>query len=309
MKKAVFLFIGIIAMAACNRSPEYYFHRGNVSVSKGQEMNAIQDYNKAILLKRNFTDALVARGMIYERMGDKQKAEQDYRRAVDSDKEHVSARNNLAALLMDKSNYKDAVEYLDQALEINRDNQYAVLNRGLAYYKLGKYNAAKADLNKAIRINPRFEMALYHRALISKKEKNYDAAIEDLGTIIGNNPNATAAWLERGKIYYRQKKEYALAAQDFKRADDNANGSMKALTSFWLAASTYQIGYYEQALESALASDEIEPNSAQTLGLIGDIYAKIGDIANAEEYYNKAAANAGANADAYKKRMASLRRK
>ena len=172
MRKFFVLFMGVLALAACNRSPEYYFKRANISVSRGREMQAIQEYNKAILLKRNFPEALTARGMIYEHMGDRQKAEQDYRHAINAKKDYIPAYNNLAALLMDQGNFKEAASYLEEALNINRDYPYAILNRGLCYYKLGKFRAAKADLTRALKMNPKFEMAYYHRALISKREGN-----------------------------------------------------------------------------------------------------------------------------------------
>ena len=307
MRKFFMLFIGVISLAACNRSPEYYFKRANISVSRGKEMQAIQDYNKAILLKRNFPEALTARGMIYEHMGDKQKAEQDYKHAINSSKEYIPAYNNLAALLMDQGNFREAADYLDEALKVNRDYPYAILNRGLCNYKLGRFKAAKADLTRALKMNPKFDMAYYHRALISKHEGNIKAAMEDLVKAIDNNPSAVLAWHELGKMLYSQK-EYANAAQNFKKADDLAGNDMKAETSFWLALSTYQIGYYEQALESALLADELKPGSYKTNGLIGDIYAKTGDINNAGDYYKKAGELAGNKAGFYRARLAAIGR-
>ena len=208
---------------------------------------------------------------------------------------------------MDKGNFREAADYLNQALEINRDYPYAILNRGISYYKLGKYKAAKADLTRALRMNPKFEMALYHRALIFKKERNNEAAMQDLSKAIELNPSAGLAWNERGKIKYYNR-DYAGAAQDFKKADDLASKDMKADTSFWLALSAYQIGYYEQALESSLLADEMKPGSYQTLGLIGDIYAKMGDLNNAGDYYEKAAEKAGSKAGFYRARMAAIGR-
>ena len=191
--------------------------------------------------------------------------------------------------------------------QLYRDNPYAVLNRGLAYYKLGKYQPAKADLSKAVRMNPNFDMAIYHLALIARKEGDMNAAIENFSKVIEINPNAAPAWNERGKIRYSQK-DYEAAAQDFKYADDVASKDMRADTSFWLALSSYQIGYYEQALESALISDDLRPDYYQTLGLLGDIYAQNGDVNNAEDYYRKAEGLAGKRAPFYRARIAALRR-
>ena len=69
-------------MSACNRSPEYYFMQGNRLAVSGQAGNAIQMYNRAILLNKRYPEALTSRGMVYEKLGDRQKAKYDYEKAM-----------------------------------------------------------------------------------------------------------------------------------------------------------------------------------------------------------------------------------
>lgn len=308
MNKLIFGLLAVICISACNRSPEFYFKRANLSVSRGKELQAIQDYNKAILLKKNFPEALTARGMIYERQGDKQKAIIDYNKAINMNSGYIPAYNNIAALLMDGGNYEEAVKYLTQALEVDRDYSYALLNRGLAYYKLKNYASAKADLSKAIKLNPKFEMGFYHRALCYRRENNIASALEDLNAVLSLNPAAALAWLERGKIRFSMK-DYQGASQDFSKADELSvnNDDLREDTSYWLALATYKIGYYEKALESALLSDELTPDSFLRLGLIGDIYLKFGDKNNAVSYYKRAESLAGRRAGFYKQRLAAIK--
>jgi len=202
MKKTLFLFMTAAALAGCNRSPEFYFSRANLLAGSAQEARALENYNKALLLRRNFPEALTARGMLFERQGDRQKAGLDYRKAIELAPAYLPAYNNLAAMLMDGENYTAAVKLLTSALEANPGYPYALLNRGLSLYKLGDCAGSTADLSRAVEINPKLELAYYHRALCARKAGNLPAAVSDLDAVLAIDPAAALAWFERGKALY-----------------------------------------------------------------------------------------------------------
>ena len=135
MKKYIF-FAAALLLSACNRSPEYYFEKGNRMTMSGRSMEALQMYNRAILLRRKYPEAFTSRGMVYEKLGDQQKAILDFKRALDMDPAYAPALNNLAAVYMDAGECKEAVKYLSRALENSPSYSYALLNRGVAEYKL-----------------------------------------------------------------------------------------------------------------------------------------------------------------------------
>jgi len=74
MKKIIFITLAFAGLAGCNRSPEFYFERGNHQFAAGKESEALESFNKALVLKRNFPEAFTSRGLLYERQGDRQKA-------------------------------------------------------------------------------------------------------------------------------------------------------------------------------------------------------------------------------------------
>ena len=82
MKSYLGFFCSLLCMAACNRSPEYYFEQGNRLALSGRAMDSIEMYNKAILLKKMYPEALTSRAMVYEKLGDRQKAAYDYEKAI-----------------------------------------------------------------------------------------------------------------------------------------------------------------------------------------------------------------------------------
>ncbi|HBA61941.1 MAG TPA: hypothetical protein DCZ92_14235 [Elusimicrobia bacterium] len=302
MKKTIFFFILAAGLAGCNRSPEFYFKRANYLVSVGKDSQALENYNKAVLLQRSFPEALTARGMFYERQGDKQKAGLDYSRSIDTNPAYLPAYNNMAALLMDEGNYKGAVEVLDKALAASPGYSYALLNRGLSYYKLNNCGAASEDLTRAINLNPKFELAFYHRALCAKKASNITAALTDLDSVLTLNPAAAMAWFERGKIKYAVN-DFAGASLDFAKAVELKPEGPAMV--YWHALGLYKTGAQEAALESALRALDLKTDSYQAAGLIGDIYAAMYDVPKAREYYLKAAELAPKYSAYYKARIAA----
>lgn len=305
MGKLILAVAAFAFLCGCNRSPEFYFKRANRQLSTGRDRQALEDYNKAVLLKRRFPEALTARGMLYERQGDKQKAMLDYRKAIDVDSSYLPAYNNTGALLMDSENYRDAVDLFSQALSVNKDYPYALLNRGLSYYKIGDCASAKADLTRALNLNPKFELAFYHRALCFKKEGRPEAALPDLDSVLELNPAAGMAWLERGKLKFGMK-DYPAASGDFVKAHElNRKDPAPA---YWLAMSLFKTGYLEGALEKALVAEELKPDSYLAAGLLADVYAAQKNYPKAREYYEKAAGLSSKYSAFYKGRLARLGR-
>jgi len=305
MKKILFFFALTAGLAGCNRSPEFYFARANALLGAGKESAAMESYNKALLLRRNFPEALTARGLLFERQGDRQKAGLDYRKAIELDPAYLPAYNDLAAMLMDAESYAEAAKLLTAALEANPGYSYAMLNRGLSRYKLGDCAGATEDLSRALQLNPKFELAYYHRALCARKAGNLPAALSDLDAVLALNPAAALAWFERGKAVYAMT-DYPGAAADLMKAAE-LKPEDPAFT-YWRALALYKTGDLPAALETAVRAAALKPGSHQAEGLLGDIYAAMKDAAQAREHYARAAGLAPQYAAAYRARQAALGR-
>lgn len=305
MKELIFLAALAASLGGCNRSPDFYFQRGNVYASSGNDAQALENYNRALLLKRNFPEALVARGVLFEHQGDRQKAGLDYRKAIELDSGYLPAYNDLAALLMDGGSYRDAVSLLSTAIDSKPDYSYGLLNRGLARYKLGDCAGATEDLSRAIQLNPKFTLAYYHRALCARNAHNFTSELSDLDAVLQLDPAAALARLERGKALFAIA-DYAGAAQEFDKglqlkAQDPA-------FAYWKALSLFRSGDAAAAQSAALLSLKLSPGSHQAEGLLGDICASLGDAAGAREHYLRAAQFSPRYASAYRARAASLER-
>ena len=101
----------------------FYAVRGNLT-------QAMFDFNKAIEINPDDTNAYTDRGVIYAEQGDLTQAISDFNKAI----------------------------------AINPKNEKAYCNRGIAYYQQGNPPQALLDYNKAIEINPNYSEAYDNRA-------------------------------------------------------------------------------------------------------------------------------------------------
>jgi len=128
-----------------------YYNRGTAHYRKGQSDRAIdkpddrrfgpdsgnpldlaiRDFDQAIRLKPDYTEAFVNRGVAY----------------------------------YDKGQFGRAIEDYDQAIRLKPDLAEAFNNRSLAYYRNNQYDRAQQDFDQTIRLNKNYGNALINRAL------------------------------------------------------------------------------------------------------------------------------------------------
>ncbi|MEI7481903.1 MAG: tetratricopeptide repeat protein [Elusimicrobiota bacterium] len=305
MKNHLAILTLLFFTAACNRSPEYYFEQGNRLALSGRTMKSIEMYNKALLLKKKYPEALTSRAMVYEKLGDKQKAAYDYGKAIDMDPSYGPAYNNLAALYLDSGEYSAAVSRLSSALELDPSYAYAYLNRGIARYKLSDYPGSMADLTRAIELDPKLELARYQRALAAVKLGDSVTAFEDLNLLLNANTLSAPVWFERGRLKYNSK-NYPGAIEDLKKAVELRPDAGAYL--YWHTLAVLKTGRYEDALKDLDLTLQAAPAYARAWMLKGDVYALMRNLPAARESYSRALALDPANTGLYMARLSALDR-
>ncbi|NJR39889.1 MAG: tetratricopeptide repeat protein, partial [Leptolyngbyaceae cyanobacterium CSU_1_4] len=157
-KDAVDLFTNALKIVEKVPSPSLdksyiYFHRGNSHIllkhictctQKDYEL-AIEDYEKAVQLRPDFTNAYINLGLAYDRSG----------------------------------NVDEAIKNYDQAIKLNPNASLAYNNRGIVYVRQGNYSDAIANYNKAIKNSPNFGLAYFNRGLAYADQLKYKEAIDD----------------------------------------------------------------------------------------------------------------------------------
>ena len=133
------------SLSTTSTSARDFYKRGYDKYGKSDYEGAIKDYDQAIHLDPNYTDAYYSRGLAKYGLGDNPGAIADYNQAV---------KLNL--------NYTDAY-----------------YGRGLAKYGLGDNQGVIADSNQVIKLDPNYASAYYNRGNAKQKLGDKQGATAD----------------------------------------------------------------------------------------------------------------------------------
>ena len=161
--------------------------------NKGDYDQAIKDYDKAIELKPNYSDAYYNRGIAYDNKGNYDQAIKDYNKAIELNPNHTNAYNNRGLTYDKKGDYNQAIKDYSKAIELKPNYSDAYNNRGNAYYNKGDHDQAIKDYNKAIDLNTNYENAYYNRGVAYGNKGNYDQAIKDFEKALKIMPSFSIA--------------------------------------------------------------------------------------------------------------------
>jgi len=191
----------------------------------------IENCNKAISAKPNFSLFYYKRANAYRQKADYPRAVNDYGKAIEFYPNFYSAYINRGRTFIDKEDYEKARADFSKAIEIDPKNAAAYYYRGLIYEKKyseriksfgflfmneADYNQAINDFNKArdqalfdfskvIEIDPEFANAYYARGLIYRRKGEHNQAIIEFTKAIELDPNFANAYSERGFVYLLKK--------------------------------------------------------------------------------------------------------
>lgn len=296
---AMFLVFLLFSFAGCGKSPRDYFEKGNEYHLRGEYLKAVEMYNRAVLARPDFPEALNSRGLTYERLKNRTKSRQDYERAVRVAPEYMQSYANLAGIYMDSGFYEKALYYLNKAVSVSPGYPHAYLNRGIVRYKMNDMTAALADFSKTLEIDPKLELPYYYRALIYSSFSKHDKAIENLNILLEINDNLPLARFERGKAFFKTG-DFKSAAADFARA---ASIKRSAIYKYWEGLALYKMKYYEGAMNAAEEAAKESPDFALARLLSGDIFLSLGEWRRALGMYKLARKLDPAGIKIYDKRI------
>lgn len=166
-----------------------YYHRGNECYEKEDYDRAIENYNMAIVLNPNFSEAYFNRGLSYYNKKNYDKAISDYNKSADLDPRNPVIYNNRGDAFYRKQEFDNAILDYDKAISLNPKYLKAFYNRGLAYACQQDYEKAIEDFNKVIELNPEFAEAYHIRGLAFDYMQDYTKAIADYDKAIELKPD------------------------------------------------------------------------------------------------------------------------
>ncbi len=203
--------IGFVENEKNNETAVLWLRKGDEKLDKGIEeraeihySGAIEDYDKALEINPEYTDAYNHRGNAKKEQGNYSGAIEDYDKALEIDPKYVAAYNNRGLAKAEQGNYSGAIEDYDKALEIDPKYVAAYNNRGLAKAEQGNYSGAIEDYDKALEIDPEYVAAYNNRGNAKMNQKDIAGAIEDYKKAIELDPNNSSVYNNRGLLKVKQ---------------------------------------------------------------------------------------------------------
>ena len=179
---------------------EKYFNKGVADYESNNFKNAIENFNKAIEINQNYTDAYYNRGIAKFDLSDYHGAIEDYSKAIEINQNYADAYLYRGFAKFALTDYRGAIDDYSKLIEINPDYAYVYFFRGVAKFCLSDYHGAIDDYSKLIEIIPDYENAYDNRGIAKCNLKDYHGAIEDYNKSIEINPNVANKYYYKGLL-------------------------------------------------------------------------------------------------------------
>ncbi|XP_063990335.1 dnaJ homolog subfamily C member 3 [Diachasmimorpha longicaudata] len=143
-----------------------YYKRGAVFLALSKSKQALQDFDKVLQLKSDFTAARLQRAKVLWKQADFVKAEQEYLNVLRIDPDNAEASTALqdmeplkmkysnAKLLMDEGYYTDAVQLLTQTIEFSPWSPELREHRADCHVAMENYLSAIPDMRASTKLLP-----------------------------------------------------------------------------------------------------------------------------------------------------------
>jgi len=194
-----------------------YNNRGVLYEHQGIDMNAINDYSKAIELKPDYDDAWYNRGALYSRQGLPENAIRDYSKAIASDSGYTEAYINRGNIYSQQGLLEKAIADYSKAIALKPGYALIYNNRAVVYGKQGHTAEQIGDFSKAIELKPDYTEAYTNRGMTYENQKLFDKALADFSKAIELMPEDAGNYFNRGIVYNAQG-TLDKARSDFQRA-------------------------------------------------------------------------------------------
>jgi tetratricopeptide (TPR) repeat protein len=167
---------------------------------------ALESFNTAIALKRDYVEAHTNRGAAQHALGRYEQALATYDSAIALQPNFAPAFANRADTLLELDRVQDALASADRALALIPHYPEALNNRGRALNRLKRFDAAVASFERALAIRPSYVEALLNRGNAFTELERLDAAMADYDSAIALKPGLAAAFNGRALAFYALKR-------------------------------------------------------------------------------------------------------
>ncbi len=263
---------------------QQFFYRGQQLIIDGRYQQAIENFNRLILLDPQLYEAYFFRGIGKYNLGDYLGAKADFDRALTINPIYTQAYHYRAITYSQLGQYTQALDDLKEAVDLRPGYNGLYFSRGVTYLLSQQFNLAEEDFNRFLRHEPRVPEAYLNRGACYLYLKDTVKALNDYNTAVLLNKFDPEGYVRRARVYIMQE-QYAQALQDLDQAlalDDRNTFAYfnRALVRFNSQDLYGALDDFEQVLAE-------DPGNALTLYNRALVRTQIGDYNNALEDYDR----------------------
>jgi tetratricopeptide (TPR) repeat protein len=264
------------AIAEGDSSPELHSNMGRIHLRNGELDKARVEFEKALELNPNYSDALLNIGEVLRLQGRVAEAEHFVKRALRVDPNSIGALAQLGEIKRDMGDLDEAIRLFQEGLAIDDSYPFVFLGLGDVLQRAGRYEEAEEAFRRVLQLNPDSFKAYYNlgvtlanRGQIEGAVENYEKALE----IAPNHPESAMALNNMGAIYL-ESGEIDKAAESFERA---VRTSPVNLESRYNLATIY-LGQdrVEEAIQLLEHAAKLQPNHEQVTMRLAMSYMRVG---------------------------------
>lgn len=179
---------------------------GNAYVEKKQFEKAKLNYEIALKLKPDYSEALYNLGLLHVQTKSLSAAEDYFRKTLHLKPDHAKAWLNLGYLLYLENKFDEALSCTHRALTLNPESIDSYQNLGLILIKLNRFTDALEIFKKALVCNPRHAEVYNNIGYIYRILGNLDEAQKFLTQSIELNPRYYLPYYNLGNVFASQKR-------------------------------------------------------------------------------------------------------
>jgi eukaryotic-like serine/threonine-protein kinase len=245
------------AQALNDSLPEVHFSLGRVDTYTGKTAEAIAELQRALELAPNSDEALRRLGGAYLAAGQQQEAIAAYAKATQINPYFWQNFTQLGAALFRMGKNDKALAAFQRVTELDPDRASGYANVGAVYLREAKWNDAIPMFQRAIKLQP-----------------------------------TPAYYSNLGYAYYFLER-YGDAVPMFAKAVEMAPNNVKFRGNLadayrWSRQRDKAMAAYDQAIDLAYKSYQVNPKDAEVLGELAVFYAKKMDKAKATDFISRA---------------------
>jgi tetratricopeptide (TPR) repeat protein len=202
---AIIALLSFTSIGYCQTSAEDWFEKGQSLSDEKKYEDAIEAFNKAVVINPNYAEAFFQAGWCYNDLGKYTQAIGVLKKAVAIKKDYAFAWQELGFAYKKTENFTDALKCINTAIALKPDYALAYQQLGSVNEYLKKPDEAIAAYKKCYLNDNKNADACYNIGYIYNEKGKYEMALDWLKKSIEIEPYVDT-YNEMGYAYFKLKK-------------------------------------------------------------------------------------------------------